>query len=276
MPSLRYVLEVDPGRVQDLPHFGKVAKEFGVGGTHSVKGRYEVGLQYHYTMEPQTCVVVPIEDGMDVYSATQWMDATQIAIAGALNVPNNSINLHVRRLGGAFGAKISRSVQLACAAAIAAHHLNRPVRLVMTIEANMNIVGKRYACINDYDVEFDNKGIIQKLVNDYVEDSGCSPNEPVHFNTTEFFNNCYDSKHFTVNAKVAITDAPSNTWCRAPGTVEGVAMIENIMDHIARKLKKDPVEIRLNNVPAESEMKKLLPAFLKSVGEHFPMHQSYS
>lgn len=267
VPSLKDVMEMDPERIKDLPHFGKVAKEVGVGGTHKVSGRYEVGLQYHYTMEPQTCVVVPIEDGLDVYSATQWMDATQHAISDALNIPNNSINVYVRRLGGAYGAKISRSVQMACAAALAAHHLNRPVRLVMTIEANMNIVGKRYACINDYNVEVDDNGKIQKLVNDYVEDSGCSPNEPVHFNTTEFFNNCYDGKHFTLNAKVAITDAPSNTWCRAPGTVEGIAMIENIMDHIARKVGKDPVEVRLNNVPADSEMKKLLPEFLKSVGE---------
>lgn len=85
-------------------------------------------------------------------------------------------------------------------------------------------------------------------------------------NTTEFFNNCYENKHFTVNAKNAITDAPSNTWCRAPGTVEGVAMIENIMEHIARKVKKDPLEVRLNNIPGDSDMKNHLHDFAASVG----------
>lgn len=89
----------------------------------------------------------------------------------------------------------------------------------------------------------------------------------MHFNTTEFFANCYDEKFITSNAKTAITDAPSNTWCRAPGTVEGIAMIENIMEHIAKKVNKDPVEVRMNNIPANSEMKKLLPEFVKSVGE---------
>lgn len=48
----------------------------------------------------------------------------------------------------------------------------------MTIEANMTVVGKRYACIGDYEVDVDDNGRIQKLKNEYVEDAGCSINEP--------------------------------------------------------------------------------------------------
>lgn len=177
IPTLKDVMLKAPERIKNMPEFGRVAEEFGIEGEHKIKGRFEIGLQYHYTMEPQTCVCVPIEDGMDVYSATQWMDAAQVAIANSINVKNNHINMNVRRLGGGFGAKISRNIQVACAAAIAAHLLNRPVRFVMTIEANMNIAGKRYAVINDYDVEVDDNGKIQKLVTDYVEDMGCSNNE---------------------------------------------------------------------------------------------------
>ena len=250
-----------------FPRAGEVATEFGVGGIHKISGHFDIGLQYHYTMEPQSCVCIPIEDGMDVYSATQWMDGTQIAISDALRVPNNRINMNVRRLGGGFGGKGTRGNQVACAAAVAAHLLSRPVRFILTIEANMNTVGKRYACINDYETEVDDNGKIQKMVNDYVEDFGCSPNEPVFFHTTDFFNNCYDKKHFTVTTKAAITDSPSNTFCRAPATTEGVAMIENIMEHIARKVMKDPLEVRLNNIPNDSEMKQMLPDFAKSVGK---------
>ena len=39
------------------------------------------------------------------------------------------------------------------------------------------------------------------------------------------------------------------------------------MEHIARKVGKDPVEIRIKNLLAGSEMTKLLPEFVKSVGE---------
>lgn len=44
-------------------------------------------------------------------------------------------------------------------------------------------------------------------------------------------------------------------------------MIEEIMEHIARKINKDPLEVRLQNIPDESLMKKFLNDFAKSVGE---------
>lgn len=37
--------------------------------------------------------------------------------------------------------------QITCAAALAAHLLNRPVRFIMTNEAMMAVVGKRYASV---------------------------------------------------------------------------------------------------------------------------------
>ncbi|XP_053676315.1 uncharacterized protein LOC128726526 [Anopheles nili] len=230
-----------------------------------VTGRFEMAGQYHYTMETQTCVCVPIEDGMDVHSSTQWVDLCQIAIASMLHVPENSLNFTVRRLGGGYGSKISRSCQIACACALAAYLLNRPVRFVLTIESNMNSIGKRYGCITDYEVDVETNGRIVKLINNYMQDYGASLNESVGEATTEFFPNCYDSKAWKIVGKAAKTDAPSNTWCRAPGTTEGIAMIENIMEHLAWVLGLDPFEVRLLNMPEGSKMRELVPQFRTEV-----------
>ena len=66
-----------------LQHTGEPA------AAHVIKGSFDIGSQYHYTMETQSCVCVPVEDGMDVYPASQWMDLVQRAICQVLNVPEN-------------------------------------------------------------------------------------------------------------------------------------------------------------------------------------------
>lgn len=268
-PTLKSVMDVDArDRFYDMS-FDKKGKGYRVAqaatATKNIKGRFELAGQYHYTMETQTCVCVPIEDGMDVYSSTQWMDLTQVAIAESIKVPQNSLNMYVRRLGGGYGAKISRATHIACACALAAHSLQRPVRFVLPIETNMSAIGKRYGCISDYDVDVEKNGKITKMNNHYVQDYGVSLNESVQSATTEFFKNCYDAKTWKIVGKAVKTDAPSNTWCRAPGTTEGVAMIENIMEHIAHETGQDPLEVRIANMAADNKMKTLMPQFRSDV-----------
>lgn len=235
-------------------------------GTTTISDRFEMAGQYHFTMEAQSCVTMPSDEGINVYSATQWMDLTQICVADALKVPTSSVNVYTKRLGGGYGSKISRATLIACACAIGTHLTNKTVRLVLTVEQNMESVGKRHGVVSDYNVQIDSNGMIQKLRNDYSEDYGCSSNEPVIFTTNEFFGNCYDKTRMTYEGKAAITDAAANTWCRAPGTTEGIAMTENIMEHIAHVVKRDPVQVRIDNLAKDSELKKILPEFVKDVG----------
>nr|CAD7265322.1 unnamed protein product [Timema shepardi] len=218
-----------------------------------IKGSFDLGSQYHYTMETQTCLCVPIEDGMDVYPATQWMDLVQVAISEALNIPENRININVRRLGGAYGAKISRSCQIATACAVAAHTLNKPVRIVMKLETNMESLGKRNDVATDYEVGVDDDGKIQYLKADFYENNGSSMNEPLVESSIDHLQSCYDSSTWSVMGKGVRTDLPSMTYCRAPGSTEGIGFIENVMEHIAKVVNKDPIEVRLKNMPQETK-----------------------
>ena len=186
--TLKDVIDKAPERIESKPEYSRQRLvESSIEGEHKISGRFEMENQYHFTMETQTCLCIPIEDGMDVYSSTQWMDVTQMAISEMLKVPNNKINMYVRRLGGAYGAKISRQNQIACACALAAHLLNKPVRFVMRLEANMNIIGKRYACINFYDIKVDDNGKIHELNTAYTEDYGCSKNESRKYDMQTIF-----------------------------------------------------------------------------------------
>ncbi|EDS40040.1 aldehyde oxidase [Culex quinquefasciatus] len=229
-----------------------------------LKGSLELGGQYHFHMETQSCVCVPIEDGLDVYSSTQWVDMVQVAISRMLVIPENSINISVRRLGGSFGGKAARSTMIACACALAAHLSRRPVRLVMTLESNMAAIGKRYGLKSEYVVKASEEGKIVQLNNMYYHDAGSSFNESP-FWIQNSYANCYESDCWKIDAFEVRTDRASNTWCRAPGQTEAIAMIETIMEHVAHGTRLDPVDVRMNNIPEKSKMREILPMFRKDV-----------
>jgi len=188
------------------------------------RGILELESQYHFTMEPQTTIVVPLDNILQVYCATQWMDATQGAIAHMLRVSVNSIQLQVRRVGGAYGAKVTRCNLVACATALVASKLRRPARFVQTIESMMETLGKRWACRSDYEFRARANGSIIMLTNNYYEDAGCNLNENVvDFLTLPILRNVYNltDSNYRAQGSAIRTDAPSSTWCRAPGSAEG-------------------------------------------------------
>ena len=116
------------------------------------QGRFKMGSQYHFHMETQTCIATPVEDGFDLEIASQDISACLKTVTKALNVDQNSINITVKRLGGAFGAKVSLPCHVATAATVAAKKSKRPVRLWMPLEDNMKMLGKRSPYLFDYKV----------------------------------------------------------------------------------------------------------------------------
>lgn len=56
---------------------------------HVIKGKFDIGWQYHFHMETQICNVVPVEDGLDMITSTQFMDFNQTAAAMATKLPVN-------------------------------------------------------------------------------------------------------------------------------------------------------------------------------------------
>jgi xanthine dehydrogenase/oxidase len=113
-PTIREVMKAKATeRLYDVPEYYLAATECGSDTKHVVNGHFEIpSTQYHYHMETQQCLCVPNDGEIDIYSSSQWSDTSQIAVSEMLNVPVNSLNLFVKRVGGAFGGKISRQGQV--------------------------------------------------------------------------------------------------------------------------------------------------------------------
>ncbi|XP_059612743.1 uncharacterized protein LOC132259207 [Phlebotomus argentipes] len=230
----------------------------------TIAGKLNFSNQYHFHLEPQTTVCVPKESGIEVHSATHFLHFTQMGISQVCNIPMNSISMKLERIGGSFGAKNSKSTHLACAAALACIKLRRPVRFIMSIEDNMMIIGKRFPATSSYAVEVDKNGKIQKLNNSMYMDLGISKNEASDRSVIiSFFTALYSPSTWSMDFRGVHTDVHPYTWFRSPGCLEGIAMAENIMEHIAKELRMDPLLVRLENMRSDSPMRSILPEFLE-------------
>ncbi len=73
-------------------------------------------------------------------------------VAEVLGIPSHKVVCHVKRIGGGFGGKESRSVFTNAAIAVAAHRTRRPVRLTLDRAEDMQMTGHRHAFLIKYKV----------------------------------------------------------------------------------------------------------------------------
>lgn len=64
-----------------------------------------------------------------------------MVVSETINIPANKITVVNKQVGGAYGAKIVKPNQIAAAAAVAAVKYNRPVKVVMDLNSNMQMIG---------------------------------------------------------------------------------------------------------------------------------------
>ncbi|GAU94198.1 hypothetical protein RvY_06020 [Ramazzottius varieornatus] len=215
---------------------------------HQVKGSMELGGQMHFYMETQVAVCTPTEDGMDVEAGTQWVDAVQDGVAQVLAMNKSSINVSCKRVGGAYGGKITRNTWIAASAALAAQLTGRQVKMHLSFWDNAKLVGKRNPYHTEYHAGFDADGKLQGVyINAYV-DCGAAPNDNPISGLGTWGDNAYFCPNWKFSMTACKTNTPPNTWTRAPGSTEAIYFIEHVMEHIAKFLNKPSIDVKYLNL----------------------------
>ena len=218
---------------------------------HRVKGRTECGQQEQFYLEGQIAYAVPREDGqLTLYVSTQHPDGNQREAAAALNLSVNDVEVICRRMGGAFGGKEGNSSIFSQSAALAAFKLQRPVKLRVNRDDDMMITGKRHDFRIDYDCGFDDAGRILGI--DVVLASRCGYSTdysgPVNDRALLHIDNCYYLPNLKIISYRCKTNMQSATAFRGFGGPQGMFGIETVIEEIAHKLGKDPLEVRRINL----------------------------
>jgi xanthine dehydrogenase large subunit len=213
-------------------------------------GEVEMNGQDHFYLETQTSWAIPDTEGnYQIYSSTQHPTETQIVVGRVLNLPGNRINVTVLRMGGGFGGKESQANPYAAAAALAAYKTGRPARVRLRRHEDMILTGKRHGFLARYKVGFNADGKIISLLCDLFADGGWSLDlsPPVLSRAMVHIDNAYYIPHVEVFGRIAKTNKTSNTAFRGFGGPQGMIVIEDIVDRIARTLDLPPNVVRERN-----------------------------
>ena len=223
---------------------------------NKLKGSFATGGQEQFYLEGQIAYVMPQDDGgLTIHCSSQSISEVQLSVSHVMDMPAHKIRVECRRLGGGFGGKETEPNLIASITAIAAQRCKRPVKLRLDRDDDILITGRRHAFEFDYEVGYDNEGRILGLEITLISNAGfsCDLSPPVMIRAMCNVDGSYWIPDVAIHAFMAKTNTQSNTAFRGFGGPQGAMSIESIIETIASKLKRDPLEIRRINFYGTTE-----------------------
>ncbi|XP_067420930.1 xanthine dehydrogenase/oxidase isoform X2 [Emydura macquarii macquarii] len=225
---------------------------------HVIEGEMYIGGQEHFYLETHCTIAVPKgEDGeMELFVSTQSPTHTQKCVASALGVPENRILVRVKRMGGGFGGKESRSTILSTAVAVAAFKTGHPVRCMLDRDEDMLITGGRHPFLGQYKVGFMKNGKVNSLEVSYYSNGGNSADlsQPIMDRALFHMDNSYNIPNIKGVGVVCKTNLSSNTAFRGFGGPQGMMIAECWMSDVILKCGLPAEQVRKLNLYNEGDL----------------------
>lgn len=220
------------------------------------EGACDIGGQEHVYLETQRARAIPLEgNNMRIYSATQSPDAVQKHAAKILGVPVSSIEVDVKRLGGAFGGKEDQATPWACMAALAAWHTGKPVELALRRVDDMRMTGKRHPYKSDFKIGVTKEGKILAYEAKHYQNSGATADLSTAILERTLFHST--NSYYVPNARIfgvcCRTNLLSNTAFRGFGAPQGMFVMESAITKVSEKSGIPREEIQRQNLLKEDD-----------------------
>ena len=217
---------------------------------HLAEAELFVGGQEHFYLETHASIADVDEAGsVVIQSSTQHPTETQDIVARVLGLPKNRVVVQSLRMGGAFGGKETQANPYASVAAVGCHATGRPVRVRLDRLRDFTMSGKRHPFLGRYRVGFDDEGRILGFDLELYSDGGWSLDlsAPVFHRALFHADNAYYLPHIRVSGRACKTNMCSHTAFRGFGGPQGMVMIEDAIDRIARLTGLAPHVVRERN-----------------------------
>jgi aerobic carbon-monoxide dehydrogenase large subunit len=229
---------------------GDVDKAFAEAAV-TVSQRYRQNRLIPTAIEPRGVLVqpVPAQGEFTVWSATQIPHILRVLLAMTVGIPEGKLRVIAPDVGGGFGSKLNVYAEEQLALALA-RKLGRPVKWIEErSEGNLATIHGRDV-IQEIELAATAEGKITAVRTRLTAAMGAylqlvTPGIPLL--GAWLYAGCYDVEAYDFACTGVFTNTTPTDAYRGAGRPEATYAIERTVDALARKLGKDPVELRRLN-----------------------------
>jgi xanthine dehydrogenase YagR molybdenum-binding subunit len=210
---------------------------------HIVEQTYATHVITHVCMESHGCVCEWDGDKLTAWVSTQGVHGTKDGFAQGLKIPASNVRVITQYMGGGFGSKFGPDAQgLICAKL--AQEAKLPVKLFLDRKEEHLDSGNRPSAFAKIRAGVSADGKLTAFDGESwgTGGAGAASNFPLPY-IYQFPN------RRRVHTDVYI-NAGQQRAMRAPGHPQGCFLTEILMDELADRVRMDPVEFRIKNLPA--------------------------
>ena len=215
-----------------------------------VVAEYVIPRESHVPIELPATVARWQDERLTVWDKTQWVGNVREEMAAVFDIPVESVHVVSPFVGGAFGCAL-RPWPHVTLAAMAARHVGRPVKLVLSRRQAFVATGYRPHTVQRIALGADHAGKLMAIHHEgFAETSTYEQYTESLLDATRLL---YACPNVLTRYRLVPMDVSTPTFMRAPGEVSGTFALECALDELAAVLGQDPVALRLANEAARDE-----------------------
>ena len=215
-----------------------------------VEMTFRTPVQMHTPMEVHVSVAQWDGDRLTVWDSTQGVYAIRESLAATFKLPLASVRVVGHYMGGGFGSKLELGKYTAIAA-LFARRLGRPVKAALTREETFLVAGNRPSNVIWLKAGAKKDGTLTALDARLLGPAGAYPTGAT---SAYQIGDLYTCPNVRTDATHVLINAGRARAFRAPGFPPCNWALEQVIDALAEKLGVDPIELRLKNIPAVSQL----------------------